>query len=415
MGAEAGDAALRVARGVAEHVAVLLPDEHLVAGRAELREGRRHVVGDRAEVLGDQPGPGGGGALDHRLDHALAVAALGGLVGRVEAGRDELAFVIAAGVVGAHAGAKEADQVVDAEAVVELAAVAGAAAQPREVVAGHHGPVVRRQAPVLAVLVELVGGAADRHVEAKLLALGPHVGAVAVDHEGQVAHDLDTVLAQDLARVGPLGVRQPLRVPEIEDRVREPRGGLAQGRGIAVTQGGRPVPPRGAAAVIFDRPVEGVVREPAGVRVLEGAEAAGAWARLAGGRELVLVEHLEAGDQGPALDLADALVVDAGGLAQGLELGGAVVAEGLVVAERSQVVDGGEGDVHRVDAEGREGAVGGAVAAGDLVDREDLQQRHAGRREQAGGRRQVADLADAPRARGAQREQRHGDADDPTR
>lgn len=64
---------------------------------------------------------------------------------------------------------------------------------PGIVVLGHLLPVVGREAPVLAVRIEVVGGGARRRVHAKEVRELPRVDAVAVDADGQVALEDDAV------------------------------------------------------------------------------------------------------------------------------------------------------------------------------------------------------------------------------
>ena len=120
----------------------------------------------------------------------------------------------------ANVGAIEADEVIDAEAVVEIGAAAGALPQPVVVVVAHRVPAVHRQSPVLSGLGECVGRHADRRVDTKLMLPGPDVGAVAADHEGKVAEDADA--AALAAGAAPLGVGQPLQILVIQDGVGEP-------------------------------------------------------------------------------------------------------------------------------------------------------------------------------------------------
>ena len=96
-----------------------------------------------------------------------------------------------AAVVRPEVGAIEADEMIDAIAVEQIGVAARAVAQPVEVALGQHVPAVDRQAPVLPGLAERIGRHADRRVEAELVLPRPDVGAVAADHERQVAEERD--------------------------------------------------------------------------------------------------------------------------------------------------------------------------------------------------------------------------------
>ena len=91
-------------------------------------------------------------------------------------------------------GAVEADEVIDAVAVEEIGAAPRALAQPAEVLARRcTSQSVDRHAPVLPGRAERVGRRADRRVEPELVLPRPDVGAVAVDHERQIAEQRDAV------------------------------------------------------------------------------------------------------------------------------------------------------------------------------------------------------------------------------
>ena len=184
--------------------------------------------------------------------HALALRDLRRLVGRHE---------VRAAVALAHVGAEEADQMIDAIAVVELGARAGRAPQPVVAAGGDHVPAVGREAPVLAGLRKRVRRRADRRVEPELLLPRPDVGAVAADHEGKVAEDADRA-ARRRARA-PLLVGEPLQVRVEEDLRREPLAARRE-RVRARDRAARrvplvPVPPVAAAV---QRAKERVVVEP---------------------------------------------------------------------------------------------------------------------------------------------------------
>ena len=108
---------------------------------------------------------------------------------------------------------------IDAVAVVEMRAAAGAIADPAEVVGRDRVPAVDRHAPVLSGVAERIGRNADRGVEHEERLIGPDVGAVAVDHERQIAEQTDAVGVCGGASLLPLRVRQPLQVLVKQDVV----------------------------------------------------------------------------------------------------------------------------------------------------------------------------------------------------
>ena len=181
---------------------------------------------------------------------------------------------VVAAVALANVGAIEADEVIDAEAVVEIGAAPGALPQPVVVVVAHRVPAVDRQSPVLSGLGECVGRHADRRVDTELMLPGPDVGTVPADHEGKVAEDPDA--AALAAGAPPLGVGQPLQILVIEDGVGEPLARAIERERIAVAQLGLPVPPVAAAVLVVQRAEQGVVVEPPALALREGLELDGA-------------------------------------------------------------------------------------------------------------------------------------------
>ena len=120
-----GDRDRRVLGGIAERlpvaVPVPLPPKHAEAGDAEPRERRADEIGHRAEILGDDLDAG----LAEDAEHPLAERDLRRLVGRRE---ERLAAVLRPRV-----GPIEADEMIDAVAVVEIRAAPRALAQPAEI------------------------------------------------------------------------------------------------------------------------------------------------------------------------------------------------------------------------------------------------------------------------------------------
>src|SRR3954465_9999430 len=103
---------------------VALPAQHLEAGDADPRQRLAHEVGDDAEVLGDDAGA----LLAEECEEPFALPRLRRFVARGEVG-PAVAFP--------DEGAIEADEVIDAKAVVEAGAPPGALAQPFIVVLRH--------------------------------------------------------------------------------------------------------------------------------------------------------------------------------------------------------------------------------------------------------------------------------------
>src|ERR1019366_7305378 len=160
-----------------------------IARHPELPHRLAHERRNDAEVLGDDPRPGdrlrrARQLVEHHAEDAASPRALPLSAGRVEA--------TAVDAVSAPDPLPEvADHVIEAEAVVEAGRVAGAHPDPREIVALHREPVVRRESPVLPVGGEIVGRRPERELNLKLRGMRPHVGALAPHDEGQVAHQLD--------------------------------------------------------------------------------------------------------------------------------------------------------------------------------------------------------------------------------
>ena len=129
------------------------------------RERLADVVGNRPEILRDDLGA----RLAEDREHAFAERDLIGLVLR----REE-SF---AAVARPAEGPIEADEMIDAVAVVEVGRPPRAIAQPAEVVGGDDVPSINRHPPILAGGAEGVGRHAERDVEPELMLAGPDVGA----------------------------------------------------------------------------------------------------------------------------------------------------------------------------------------------------------------------------------------------
>ena len=131
---------------------------------------------------------------------------------------------------------------IDTVSVEEIRAAPRALVQPAKMLGGDDVPPVERHAPVLARGAEGVGRRANRRVEAELVLPRPDVGAVAVDHEGQIAEERDAVRLT--ARRVPLCGRLPLQVL-IEQHVGHqlPPGAVDVG-GLAALERSGPLGPR---------------------------------------------------------------------------------------------------------------------------------------------------------------------------
>src|SRR6185503_21231587 len=116
-----------------------LPADHLVAGNLEARQRLADERRDDAEILRDDARAGG---AEHVV-HALPLQHLLFLDRRDEGG---------AAVGLADVGAEEADEMIDAVAVIEVGAAPRARRQPAEPAGGDHLPAIRGEAPVLAGL-----------------------------------------------------------------------------------------------------------------------------------------------------------------------------------------------------------------------------------------------------------------------
>ena len=163
---------------------------------------------------------------------ALALRDLRWLVGRRE-------VLAALGL--ADEGAVEADEMIDAKAVVELAAAPRPLAQPLVVPFGVAIPAIGGQPPVLTGFREGVRRSADRRVETELVLPGPDIGAVAAHHEREVAEQSD--LAAICARAPPLVVGEPLHVLVVEDGVGQTLACMFERAPVAIAQLRLPVAP----------------------------------------------------------------------------------------------------------------------------------------------------------------------------
>src|SRR5207245_9863143 len=126
--------------------------------------------------------------------------------------------------------------------------------------------------PVLALGAERVGRRAERDVEQELLLPRPDVGAVAVDHEWEIAQQLHAVRV--LPRRGPLRRGNPLEILIEEDLARELAPRLGDRSRIAPLQRIGPFGPRVFALTGVQRAEDPVVLDPPGLLAQKSFQAA---------------------------------------------------------------------------------------------------------------------------------------------
>ena len=288
--------------------------------------------------------------------------------------------------------------------------MAGARADPAEIVGVHRCPIEGGEAPILAVGREAVGRGAERRVPLELVGVRPHIGALVADDEGEIAHQLDAERAELFARLLPLHVGDPLRVLVLEDARGVRLGRARQRAGLARPLRLRPVTPPLTAVRLAKRDVEREIVLPRRLALDEGPKLART-GRVA--LPLALEEAIEGAAQGARLQLAHGLVVHGVARAEARQLLATGRAEHVVDLRRVEIRDGLHVDVERVQAEGRARAVRAGLARGELVRREDLHEAHPPGHQPRGEGDQIRDLADAPTATRAEREQRNRAACDP--
>src|SRR5262249_32865852 len=111
---------------------------------------------------------------------------------------------------GSSVRAIETNEMVDAEAVIEIRVAPRAVAEPPETIGRDDVPPVNRHAPVLAGLAEGIRWRTDGRIEPELILLCPDVGAVAIYHERQIAKERYAVHVG--SRPLPLTISDPLKV-----------------------------------------------------------------------------------------------------------------------------------------------------------------------------------------------------------
>ena len=296
---------------------------------------------------------------------------------------------------------------IDADAVEERGRPPRPRAHPLEAGALHRRPAPRRQPPVLPGVAERVGRHADGGVEHELLLAGPHVGAVARHHERQVAEHPH---AGRGPRGLPLPFGDPLQVgavpPLLAERQRRPRA-PPPGSAIGQAPAASPTTPvrrarrgwRGTSHRRRATTTRGLRRRetppPAGCRAPAPRRRSARYARRS---------HLR-------LERAHLGVADARRRPHArpaTRRSPASSAASPPSAAKSSHV--GHADVDRIERHRRHRRIGRGLARRDLVQRQELHVALSGGRAPRAERRQVGELADAPAARGHQREQRHADA-----
>jgi hypothetical protein len=323
----------RVRRWRLEAAALALEHHQPVAEDAAFVEARAEVVGHGSQVLADHEAARAVALERDDPEEVRGRVAHVGAVDRLHAPRHPPQARDAHHVVDAqrsrarHVGAQRGDE----------GRVTGVAQAPR-----HQW----RQAPVLALAVELVGRGADAHAERVVALVGPRFRAIGGNRDREVgveAHGHAGLAAGGL-RVAELQVGLPLQVLVQPDlfRMLVAKASRPRALGLATVVG--PLMP--AAAVVHR---EGLVQRVAGKgRPARLAEARERTRSRRGMREVigaeVLVQHLE----GSAQRRGHARVVDLGWRAESLGRSAPFVEERAVVGD-----DLGEvGDRLHVDAQG---------------------------------------------------------------
>ena len=191
-------------------------------------------------------------------------------------------------------------------------------------------------------------------MQLELRRMPPHVGALPAHDEGQVTHQLDAELSHERARFFPLLQKGPLHVSDFQHRaavriacsLERPR------RTIAFVRGPRVPPP--PAMRSSQHGVEGEIVHPGAFAVQELCESLST--RCAVG-PFALAKAYERGVQNARLEVADAVVVDAGCLAQLVQLSMTVIAQCLGDEHRIGVLDRFHVRIDGVETERRQRAV----------------------------------------------------------
>src|SRR5215813_1260993 len=133
---------------------------------------------------------------------------------------------------------------IDSVAVVEGGASTRAVPQPPEILACDGVPPIRGHAPVLAGCAEGVRWDANRRVHVEVGLMRPHVSAVTINHERQVAEQLDAGFACGSAGAAPLFIGYPLKVLTEQDLIRQLPSSIRDRVAVTISQPRRPFMPR---------------------------------------------------------------------------------------------------------------------------------------------------------------------------
>ena len=226
-----------------------LEDAH--AEEVELVAERDDVVGDEAEVFDDA------GEVGQFLFEGFEEFCAGG--------GDPFSVGAVFGVGGDFPGGGEAAEVVDADDIAEAHGGAEAGDPPVVGVVLHGFPVVDGVAPVLAGGAEVVGrgagvgAGAEVAVEFEEVGVGPDVGGIVGDEDGEVAEDLDGVGAGVFAEGGELAEEEELGEAFALDFFVVFFAGGGECVGVTVGEGAWPVLPVRGGDIVAEGGEEGVV------------------------------------------------------------------------------------------------------------------------------------------------------------
>ena len=153
--------------------------------------------------------------------------------------------------------AEKSEHVVNAVRMVELARLGEALAPPGEIVLLDDIPAVRGETPVLASVAEHVGRRARTISQREILAVGPHVGAILVDKDGNVALDVQAHLGNFAHGRAELHLGDVLHPGVVQAILAELCPELAHLLGIRVAVIA-PVLPTGFVVLLLERTVDAV-------------------------------------------------------------------------------------------------------------------------------------------------------------
>ena len=296
---------------------------------------------------------------------------------------------------------------IDANRVEERGGAPAPSPEPSEVSARHRLPARHRQAPPLSLGVERVRRSAELRVELKLFLTGPHIRALAANHERQITGEGHASSACGAPGRCPLLAGEPLHVRMEAEVAVERLAGMRQHLWRPRAERGLPLRPGGTCLAFLTRAEERVVGEP--VR-LGGSELPEARGPRRPGAPLAQVEAGKRDLQRAPLHGAHAIVVDPRLDASRIERRALRTREHGLSARLEEVLDLAEREVDGIDGEGGERPVGAPLACRHLEDREELQEAVPGRAEPLAVGRQIPDLADPPVPFAAEGKERHEEA-----